>query len=85
VLTILSGTSLPAIPLSAERLRNLGAPLTGHPHAPLLDAVVHLLAAPMLLKEGIEGVPERLHGSGSVTESASMVDDHNRIHSPDLC
>src|SRR5215468_8843089 len=36
--------------------------------------------APTLLKEGIEGVPERLHGSGSLTEPASMVDDYNRIH-----
>ena len=34
----------------------------------------------MLLKEGIEGDPEILHDSGSVTEPAALVDDHNRIH-----
>src|SRR5262249_6158377 len=51
----------------------------GQPHSSLLDAAVHVPAAPTLLKEGIEsGVPERLHGSGSVIELASMVDDHNR-------
>jgi hypothetical protein len=75
-----SGRSLPVFTLSVERLGNLGTTPAGHPHAPRLDAAIHLPAAPMLLKEGIEGVPERLHGFGSVTEPASMVDDHNRIH-----
>ena len=34
----------------------------------------------MLLKEGIEGVYQVIHGPASVEELATVVDDHNRIH-----
>jgi hypothetical protein len=51
---------LPVAQSSATRAR--------HPHAPFLDAAIHLAAAPMLLKEGIEGIPETPHSSDSLTE-----------------
>ena len=54
--------------------------LARDPHALFLDTAIHLAAAPMLLKEDIEGVPESHQGFGTVTDPASLVDDHNRIH-----
>ena len=55
------------------------ATLARHPHTPIVDAAIHLAAAPMLLKEGIEGVHQLVHGPASVEELATVVDDHNRI------
>ena len=56
------------------------ATLARHPHTPIVDAAIHLAAAPMLLKEGIEGVHQLVHGPASVEDLATVVDDHNRIH-----
>ena len=42
--------------MSGERLRYLDAAAAAHPHALFSDAAIYLAAAPMLLKEGIEGI-----------------------------